>query len=346
VLETKFATWLPVDGDTFETKEGFIFNVLGYEHPSSRVFAFLKYIPARLRNLFQVDYLENTWAFGVRRLFRAEKLYTAQNYQCFLETFRKSYPVYAYFCPFRGKEVISAPLDRIQQIFVPRACLNRLTRLDQKDSLQEKALNLVILLSTESNISLEDFGIHGSIALNMHRPRSDIDLVVYGRQNFRRLETTIGTLVRDGKLRLEFSNRLDAARRYKGRYKNTVFMYNAVRKPEEISTRYGELKYSPITPVRFDCRIKDDSEAMFRPSIYQIEEYKPADASSSLTDDEIPELVTSMIGCYRNVARKGHKVRVSGVLERVENLGSGRVFHQVVVGTGTNEEEHIWPLRL
>jgi len=54
--------------------------------------------------------------------------------------------------------------------------------------------------------------------------------------------------------------------------------------------------------------------------------------------------VVSMIGCYRNVARRGDRIRVSGMLERVENLETGQVSHQVVVGTGTSEEEHIWPL--
>ena len=41
--------WKPRDGDTFVTKEGFIFYVFGYEHPPNRVFAFLKYIPSERR---------------------------------------------------------------------------------------------------------------------------------------------------------------------------------------------------------------------------------------------------------------------------------------------------------
>jgi len=54
--------------------------------------------------------------------------------------------------------------------------------------------------------------------------------------------------------------------------------------------------------------------------------------------------VVSMIGCYRNIAKKGNKIKVSGTLERVENLKTGKIFHQVVVGTGASEEEHIWSL--
>jgi hypothetical protein len=276
-------------------------------------------------------------------LFRAEKLYTAQNYQVFLETFRNNFPSYVYFCPFRGKEVISAPLNSIKKVYVPKKCLRFLTELKRKDSLQKMTLEFINLLSSESGIAVEDFGVHGSIALNMHTPKSDIDIVVYGSRNFRTLETAINRLVETGTLSYVFTNRLDEARRYKGRYLNTIFMYNAVRKPEEVNAKYGAFKYSPKAPVKFHCTIKDDTEAMFRPATYKIKDYKPADQVSVLPKDRVPELVVSMIGCYRNIAKQGDKIKVSGMLERVENLETGEVLHQVVVGTGTSEEEHIWP---
>lgn len=337
-------SWVPTDGDTFVAKEGFIFNVFGYEHPSNRVFAFLKYIPSKFKKLFNVRFLERTWKSERLKLFRAEKLYTAQNYQTFLETFRNNFPNYVYFCPFREKEVISTPLNSIKKVYVPKECLRWLIRIKSKDSLQEMTLDLIDLLSSESGISVDDFGVHGSIALNMHTPRSDMDIVVYGAQNFRRLEKTIDELVKTGTLGYVFNNRLDVARRYKGRYLDKIFMYNAVRKPEEIGSRYGTYKYSPVTDVKFHCTVKDDSEAMFRPAIYKIENYELDNASSTLSKDEIPRLVVSMIGCYRNVAKKGDKIEVSGMLERVENIETGEVFNQVVVGTAANEDEYIWPL--
>jgi predicted nucleotidyltransferase len=44
------------------------------------------------------------------------------------------------------------------------------------------------------------------------------------------------------------------------------------------------------------------------------------------------------------VAKRGEKIKVSGTLERVENVETGENTHQVVVGTGTREDEYIWPL--
>jgi len=337
--------WIPADGDTFVTKDGFILNTFGYEHPIDRVFAFLKYIPSDFRELFHVEMLERTWNYKGRKLFRAEKLYTANNYKSFIETLRAHFPEYIYYCYLRKKELITAPLGRIEQVFAPRDRLEALIRLKNPDKLQRMAMDLVLSLSEESGVNLKDFGIHGSIALNMHAPESDIDFVVYGSKNFRIVEKTISRFVEAGKLSYLIGNRLDAARKFQGRYKNKIFMYNATRKPEEINTAYGQFRFSPIKPVRFNCVVNDDSEAMFRPATYKIAKYKPSDTASELPPDKIPELVVSNIGCYRNVAREGTQIKVSGQLEQVESVKTGEIHHQVVVGTATSEEENIWPVQ-
>jgi len=343
-LTATLKNWLPMDGDTFATNEGFILNVFGYEHPEKRVIAFLKYIPSKFKELFSVRLLDRTWHYGRIELFRAEKLYTAKNYQTFLKVFRKNFPDYVYHCPFRNKDVISAPLAKISRVYVPKERLQRLLRMKRLDKLQRMTLDFVDLVSNASNVALEDFGVHGSIALNMHSQKSDIDIVVYGSRNFRKVEEAINKLVGEGTLSYVFNNRLDAARRFKGRFRDKIFMYNAVRKPEEVTTKYGEYYYMPIAPVKFQCKVRDDGEAMFRPAIYKIEDYTPLNQNSSLSKEMVPEAVVSMIGCYRNIAKNGQKIEVAGMLERVEKVSGGEVFYQVVVGTAGSEEEYIWPV--
>ena len=128
--------------------------------------------------------LTRTWKFGAseltQQLFRAEKLYTAKNYQTFIEAFRKTFPNYLYFDQTRGKELITAPLDAIEQVFVPKDRLVWLQNLKNPDKLQTMSLQLIDLISKESGVPCSDLGIHGSIALEMHAPESDIDFVVYG----------------------------------------------------------------------------------------------------------------------------------------------------------------------
>jgi predicted nucleotidyltransferase len=344
VITASTANWVPSDGDTFVTREGFIFNTLGYEHPEGRVFAFLKYIPAGFQKLFYVEMLERTWKFGDKKLFRAEKLYTAANYQSFMETFRKNFSDYLYFCPFRSKELISVPIKNIEQVFGPKECLQELFKLKQLDRIQTLALELIGLLSKESGVRLIHFGMHGSIALNMHSEESDIDFVVYGSGNFRVVEDAISRLVEVGILRYIFGNKLDRARKFKGKFKDKIWMFTAARLPNEVTEQYGDSRFIPVAPVKFECVISDDSEAIFRPAIYKVRNYLPMDEKSRLPAIQIPGSVLSNIGCYRNVARGGDKIKVSGMLEKVESVKTGSVTYQVVVGTATTEEEQIWPL--
>ena len=288
--------------------------------------------------------LKRIWSYKTNKLFRAEKLYTSKNYKTFIEVFRGNFPDYIYYCPLRKKELITTPLNLIEEVFVPKDCLENLRKIDDLDSLQTKALNLLDLISEASNVGLQDFGMHGSIALNMHSPESDIDFVVYGSENFRRVENAISELVNEGKLVYLFSNRLDKARKFQGRYMNKIFMYNAARKPEEIETEYGSTRFTPIAPVKFQCTVVDDTESIFRPATYKIKNYKSLEPTSELQIDKIPDRVVSNIGCYRNIARNGSEIKVAGNLERVEIIKTGKIYHQVVVGTATSEEEYIWPM--
>ncbi len=338
--------WVPMDGDTFVTSDGFIMNTFGYEHPSDRVFAFLKYIPAKYKDMFNVEMLERTWHYGKNELFRAEKLYTAKNYQTFIESFRKNFPDYVYYDQNRGKELITAPLDRIEEVFVPRDRLVWLINLPQRDDLQNKALDLIGLISTESGVPMSDLGLHGSLALNMHAPHSDIDFVVYGTDNFRRVEAAVERLVNVAKLSYIVGNRLDAARKFQGRYHGKIYMYNATRQFDEVKAKFGQYKYTPLDPVRFQATLTSDRETMYRPATYKISGYKPQDPESELPIDKIPIQVVSNIGCYRNIAKQGKEIKVAGRLERVESTTGSEVFYQVVVGTATSEEEYIWPTTL
>ncbi len=339
--------WNPADGDTFVTQDGFIMNTFGYEHPEDRVFAFLKYIPAKYKDLFDVEMLQRTWKFGntplTSQLFRAEKLYTAKNYQTFIEAFRKNFSSYLFYDKTRGKELITAPLEKIEQVFVPKDRLVWLQNLKNPDSFQQMALEIIDLVHKESGVPYQDLGLHGSTALEMHSPESDIDFVVYGTENFRRVEETLHMLVNQGTLSYIAGNRIEAARHFVGKYKGKIWMYNATKKPEQIHTCYGDNLYTPLATVRFSATVCDDTETMYRPAIYRISNYNPLDAESELDLEQIPTIVTSNIGCYRNVARTGQTIKVAGTLEKVTSTKTSTSFYQVVVGTATSEEEFIWP---
>jgi len=326
-------TWVPYDGDAFLTRENFIFYTFGYEHPPERALAFLKYIPTRFKHCFPVHFFKRQWKLGAVEFCRPETLYSAKNFQRVTQAFRRDFSEYIYFCPFRQKDVIAPSLSLIKTVYVPNQRLQALFKKRKHDRLQKLTVEIIALLSADSSVPIEDFGLHGSIALDMHSAESDIDLVVYGAQNFRRLEAAVSRLVAEGKF--------GAAGKNRAQYKRKVFVYNAVRKPAEVAVKYGDHKYSPIASVKFRCRVEGDNETMFRPAIYHISKYQPLNIASRLKRPQIPKIVTSMIGSYRNAAKKGEEIEVSGVLERVEQVRTANVHHQVVVGSGAKEDEYI-----
>lgn len=333
---------IPRDGDAFLSRDNFIFYTFGYEHPDRRTLAFLKYIPSQFSSLFPLEYLPARWKLRSTQLVRPKTLYSVIGLQKTIEAFHRSFPDYLYYCPYRNKEVLCPPRSATKRVYVPSQRLKALLTKKRRNRLQDSTLELVNLLLNSSGVPLEDLGVHGSIALGMETDQSDIDLVVYGTQNFRRLEAAVDKLAKEGALEYSFSNRLDSARRQRGRFGVRPFVYTAVRKREEITTRYGDYKYSVIAPVEFHCRVIDDNEAMFRPALYTIDKIETSRQASHL-ERYTPNTVVSMIGMYRNIARKGDYVEVSGILERTEHLQTGRIGFQVVVGSGISEDEYIWP---
>lgn len=233
--------------------------------------------------------------------------------------------------------------DSIKQVYIPSQRLKSLLNEKSPNRLRKLAEEIVTILSNASNVSIEDFGVHGSIALSAETTQSDIDLTVYGAQNFRRVEAAMRKLSQEGTLAYTLKDKLDKIRNQHGRFKGKRFIYNAVRKVEEIRTQYGDIQYSAIAPVRFRCTVINDDEAMFRPAVYEISSYAPLTEQSRLESYSQPCFVTSMIGAYRNTARKGDLIEVSGVLERVQDLKAGKDTFQVVVGSGTSDDEYILP---
>jgi len=336
-------TWIPRDGDAFLTRDNFVFYTFGYEHPHNRVLSFLKYVPLKLKSHFPLEFLSRHWKLGKNELIRPRQLYTAFNFQKLLETFRRDFPDYVYFCPLRRRLLVAPLRGLIKRVYEPNQCLQKLLRKKREDKLEAMAVELARLLSTASGVPLEDLGVHGSIALNMHSSKSDIDLVVYGARNFRKVEKAVAKLVSEGRLQFHWSHRLDKFRKHRLKFEGKNFVYTAVRKPEEIASKYGDHRYLQVKPVAFRCTVTDDSQAMFRPAIYRVTNYCPLNPASEISKNQKPSTVVSMIGLYRNVARKGEKIEVSGFLEKVEDTKSGKIHFQVVVGSGTFEDEYILP---
>ena len=291
---------LPRDGDMLLTEQGFIFYAFGYEHPPGRAFSFLKYVPKHLSKGLEVEFFPIEWDLGGLKLLRPKALYSPSYWTRILRFLKAKFPEFVFYCPFLGKEMIAIPFSSVKKAFVPSECLRALRTLRLLDDLQMKALELIELISTASGVSEEDMGLHGSLALGIHGPWSDIDIVIYGSREFRAVEKAVRELEADGLLELDRKDPLEARRGLRGSFKGVKFVYTAVRKPEEINTHYGQRAYFPLGQVELSCRVTGDGEAMFRPAIYYITDCEPVGCwPQGLPDPREIGRVTCMVGLYR-----------------------------------------------
>ncbi|MHA1711458.1 MAG: hypothetical protein ACTSUS_05280 [Candidatus Freyarchaeota archaeon] len=322
--------WTPRDGDAILTEDGLVFYTMGYAHPEDRVVAYLKYVPSSLKDLFDVPWLPYTWRLEGVTLVRPAKLYSPKIYRNVLSALRRISEDYVYYSPCDGKELVTVPRSKIRRVYVPCEQLRLLLRKESLDRLEEKAVKIIRLLSEKSGVPLGDFGVHGSISLQMHGEGSDVDVSVYGSENFRRVKKALLLLADEGVVQPILADRFDELRRNRVLFEGVRVVVNATRKIEEIRERYGQYRYRALRPVEAECTVTEDWEAVFRPAVYGVE-----------CEDERVKQVVSMIGQFRDVARRGVRVVAKGMLERVEGEEGG--WLRIVVGSGVGEEEYIWP---
>ncbi|MHA1238100.1 MAG: hypothetical protein ACTSSJ_02420 [Candidatus Odinarchaeia archaeon] len=327
------------DGDAILTKHGFIFYIFGYEHPQHRFIAFLKYVPEVLKEKFKLEWSKEKWRFGNKIMIRPKQLYSPKNYLSIINTLKGISPLYVWKNKQLNKELITVDIELIKKVYIPKDRLKLLLENNKRDKLQENAISLIKILSENTHLPIEKFGIHGSLALNMHKPGSDIDVSVYGGLNFIKVKHTLRTLEDQGVITIHRENTLEKLKENSGTFSGSRFVINAVRDDSEIPTI--KATYTPIKQVHFTCTVKDEKESFFRPAIYKICEYEPLNKASDI--EEYPTRVVAMISTYRGIAKSGEVIKVKGMLEKVK-IGSSE-FYQVVVGSN-NEREYLWPINL
>jgi len=320
------------DGDIIVTKHNFVFYTFGYEHPENRVLAFLKYIPEDHAQKFDIEWLDIKWKFKDVYLLRPKELFSPKNYLKLVGAFRAYFPEYLYYSEPLGKWLISVPKHLIKQVFVPSKCLRELLKKRPTDRLEEVAVKLIKELSSESGVSLDFFGIHGSVSLGMHHEGSDIDLAVYGAKNFRRVRETLMKLEKTGRIMLSRASFYEKRRLNTGYYNEIRFVVNAIRLQSEIDQR--KLIYKPIAKIKALCKVINDNDSIFRPALYKVKVINvlsgPAKYASMISE------VVSMIGLFRGIAYNGDLITVKGLLEQVQS--EQEKWFRIVVGSGLGDE--------
>ena len=325
------------DGDAVATTHGLIFYVFGYEHPPGRYHGFRKYVPEGLAPRFELPWLPYTWNYNRTPVVRPAEIYDPDTYPRLIESFRASLPEYIYDDPALDRPMITVPHALIEEAYIPSERLKLLASRGPRDPLEERALELIALISETSGVPMGDLGVHGSISLGTHQEGSDIDLSVYGARNYVEAKRALVNLEERGRFTLKRDDRIDAKRLNRGLYDGIDVVVNATRKRSEITP--GRRTYRPLGPAEIEATCISTGEAPFRPATYGIE-----DASLLRPGHprvlEATELV-SMIGMYRDIAEPGETLRARGILEEASSPTRGR-WIRLVVGSGQPGEYIDW----
>ncbi|MHA1211345.1 MAG: hypothetical protein ACTSSH_02685 [Candidatus Heimdallarchaeota archaeon] len=161
----------PIEGFFIQSREGLIFDVKGLSQPDDIVIAFVRYIPNHLYQPGQENPSQ-----------RYIKIYDLVERHRFL---KRSYPEYIFEDPKGRGSLQAVPEFKIDVIYHP---INRLKEmLEAKpralDALELEVLEFVARLKEFGGMPLDIIGISGSILVKQHKTTSDIDLIIYGKEN-------------------------------------------------------------------------------------------------------------------------------------------------------------------
>ena len=346
-------TLRPKDHDFIKTIEGFYFCVIGYEHPDERIISYLKYVP----------WETGKWKDSETYLKRVLKHYSASEVLRSFEHFKGNYQHYIFKDMINNIVFTAVPINYISNYYRPQEAVYELMHMDAFDPLQEKAFDFIVYLSKKANIPIEDFGLTGSILLDIHNPTfSDIDLTVHGHESAIKVENLVKKEFKNENsliTRISFQEKQDWIQRkctqyklkkeqvelvYKrkwnfGYFNNVKFSIHPIKKDLEVTEEYGTQTFENLGFIEVKARIKDHRESIYLPSKYKIEDIE------IIEGEKIENLfeVISFEGIYSFMAKKNELVEIRGKLEKV--ISDDETYHRIVIGSfNAKEQDYILPI--
>jgi len=327
------------EGDLLETTDNVFFDVKGLVHPPSRVVAFLRYVP-------------DPNGDRERDGMRYKKIYAlSQRYALLKQVF----PQYLVYDPVFNEHLCEVPVQAVKNHYQPANRLQDLHHEDKLDDVERQALQFVKILKKNANISWSKLGISGSILVKLHTPASDVDPVVYGSENCYRVYLALKSLLEDKKSSVKPYS-LDGLRRLfdfrskdtatsfeefvrtesrkvlQGTFMGRDYFIRFVKDWNEVEEEYGTIRYKSVGYARIKATVIDDSEMIFTPCCYKIEDVKVIDGTHVQTIEEI----VSFRGRFCEQAKNGETVVAQGKVERVQKLGE-REHYRLLLGNKTSD---------
>ncbi|MFQ6125610.1 MAG: hypothetical protein ACE5R6_13565 [Candidatus Heimdallarchaeota archaeon] len=346
------------DRDMLETLESFFFTAVGYVHPPNRIFAYLKYLPSD-------DIETGIWKKGNTHFQRVIPEYSAINVMKTFKFLEENHPEYLFRCPINNILMSAVPCKKIQKEYFSNLEFKHLIRKEKHDRLEEKIIKISQILMDHFDFRQVDFGITGSVALQIHHTTySDIDLIIFGRENAKHLSEELPSLVSEHhyfqplakkelkeivhrKAKLFGLNQnmvkcLIDRHWNKGVFEGTRFSILPVRKSEEFDENYGDRIYHDSGIATLIAKITDIQNSYFNPAIYgiSVQRFLGGAKVSNV------RMLISWENFFANVAKEGETVIAKGKLERVDDVKQNETWYRLLVGSGRMDSEYILPCGL
>jgi len=323
------------EGELIKTKDNVIFDVKGFVHPPNKVIAFPRFIPSPQGTRGSQKEL-----YG--------KIYSLSERFKFLE---QNSPNLIVHDPVFDETLCEVPIATIQEHYEPIEKLRLLRTSKKLGDLERKALQLAESLQEAAGISWSAIGVSGSVLVGLQTPKSDIDPVVYGVENCRSAYAALENLLKDNAskfkpysreelqalfdfrskdtiMSFEDFARVESRKAFQGMFDGTDYFIRFVKDWSQINEQYGDVCYKNSGYAKITATIADDSEALFTPCTYKIENVKVVEGPEL---EPIQEIV-SFRGRFCEQAKKDERVTVQGKVERVINKKKEREYYRIILG--------------
>jgi len=343
ILESENISY-PIEGFFIKSVDDLIFDVKGLSHPQDRIISFVRYVPAK--------FYENTQKSFTKGY---SKLYDLLERYAFLH---QNFPQYIYEDPM-GRGLLQAVAKKdIIEVYDPVQRLQQITKTEREelDSLEKLAQELTNKIVEHCDIDSEYFGITGSIMINLHSEKSDLDLVVYGKrdgtkvyqgmshifENYdnisRYTDKELKTLWRDRgqEDQIDFDSFLKSEKnkQLQGTISNIDFYIRLVLLPDEFYEPYEQTKITSLGEYEIEATIENDDHSIFTPCIYHLKDV--IIKNEKIEESTPPDRIFSVRGRYCDIAKTGERITARGKLEQVKIVNQ-KEYYQLTLGSSRNE---------
>ncbi len=323
------------EGDLIKTGNHVIFDVKGLVHPPDRLIAFPRYIPS-VRGTRQ----------GEEDLYG--KIYSFSERFKFLE---RNMPDLIVHDAVFDETLCEVPVATVVERYDPVEKLTLLRTSKRLGGLERKSVQLAEELKEASGIPWRAIGISGSVLVGLYNSKSDIDPVVYGVGNCLRAYEALENLLKDNAsgfkpynrgelqalfdfrskdtiMRFEDFARVEQRKAFQGMFKGTDYFIRFVKEWSQVNEQYGDICYKNAGYLKITATISDDSEALFTPCNYAIENVTVAEGGKLSPIKEI----ASFRGRFCKQAAFGEAITAQGKAELVTDKRSSNEYYRLILG--------------